>query len=33
MRAFIEKYLGWLTLAGGIALVGGFAAVKYLFWR
>jgi membrane protein YqaA with SNARE-associated domain len=31
MRAFIEKYLGWLTLAGGMALVGGFAAVKYLF--
>ena len=31
LRAFIEKYLGWLTLAGGLALVGGFAAVKYLF--
>lgn len=31
MRVFIEKYLGWLTLAGGLALVGGFAAVKYLF--
>lgn len=31
MRLFIEKYLGWLTLAAGLALVGGFAAVKYLF--
>jgi membrane protein YqaA with SNARE-associated domain len=31
MRVFIEKYLGLLTLAAGIALVGGFAAVKYLF--
>jgi len=30
MRAFIEKYLGWLTLAAGVALVGGFAAIKYL---
>ncbi|MGB5215504.1 MAG: YqaA family protein [Anderseniella sp.] len=30
MREFIEKYLGWLTLAAGIALVGGFAAVKFL---
>ncbi len=30
MRVFIEKYLGWLTLAAGIALVGGFAAVKFL---
>ena len=30
MRVFIEKYLGWLTLAAGTALVGGFAAVKYL---
>ena len=31
MRAFIERYLGLLTLAAGIALVGGFAAVKLLF--
>jgi len=30
MREFIEKYLGWLTLAAGTALVGGFVAVKYL---
>lgn len=30
MRTFIEKYLGWLTLAAGIALVGGFAAVKLI---
>ncbi len=31
MRAFIEKYLGLITLAAGIALVGGFAAAKFLF--
>ena len=30
MRLFIEKYLGLLALAAGIALVGGFAAVKLL---
>jgi len=30
MRAFIEKYLGWLTLAAGIMLVGGFLAIKFL---
>jgi len=31
MRVFIEKYLGWLTLAAGLALVGGFAVVRFLF--
>ncbi len=31
IKAFIEKYLGLVTLAAGILLVGGFLAVKYLF--
>ena len=31
VRLFIEKYLGLVTLAAGILLVGGFVAVKYLF--
>ena len=30
IRAFIERYLGWLTLAFFVALVAGFVAVKYL---
>jgi membrane protein YqaA with SNARE-associated domain len=30
MRMFIEKYLGWITIAASIALVGGFAAARYL---
>ena len=31
IKAFIERYLGWLTLAMGILLVGGFVAVRYVF--
>ena len=31
IRAFIERYLGLVTLIGGILLVGGFFALKYLF--
>ena len=31
MKYFIEKYLGWLTLAAGILLVGGFVAIRYVF--
>jgi hypothetical protein len=27
---FIEKYLGWVALAGIVILLGGFFAVKYL---
>jgi membrane protein YqaA with SNARE-associated domain len=30
VRAFIERYLGWMTLAFGVLLVGGFAAARYL---
>ncbi len=30
IRAFIERYLGWLTLVFFVALVAGFAAVKFL---
>ena len=30
MKAFIERYLGWLTLAGGVALVGGFVVARYM---
>ncbi len=30
-RRILEKYLGWITLAAGVLLVGGFVAVKYLF--
>lgn len=30
MRVFIERYLGLLTLAFGILLVGGFVAARYL---
>jgi len=29
-RNILEKYLGWITLALGIALVGGFIAIRYL---
>ena len=29
-RRILEKYLGWITLAAGVLLVGGFVAVKYL---
>ncbi len=31
IKDFIEKYLGWLTLAFGILLVGGFVAIRYVF--
>jgi membrane protein YqaA with SNARE-associated domain len=31
IKTFIERYLGWLTLAMGILLVGGFLAIKYVF--
>ena len=31
IRDFIERYLGLVTLVGGILLVGGFFALKYLF--
>jgi membrane protein YqaA with SNARE-associated domain len=30
IRVFIEKYLGWVALAGIVILLGGFFAVKYL---
>ena len=30
IRAFIERYLGWMTLAFGVLLVGGFVAARYL---
>ncbi len=30
IKDFIEKYLGWLTLAFGILLVGGFVAIRYV---
>ena len=29
-RRILEKYLGWITLAAGVLLVGGFVAVKYM---
>lgn len=29
VRTFIEKYLGWLTIAFAILLVGGFVAIKH----
>ncbi len=29
-RNILEKYLGWITLALGILLVGGFIAIRYL---
>jgi membrane protein YqaA with SNARE-associated domain len=31
IKVFIEKYLGWLTLAFGILVVGGFVAIRYVF--
>lgn len=31
IRNFIEKYLGLVTLLGGILLVAGFVAIKYVF--
>lgn len=31
IRAFIERYLGLLTVIGGILLVAGFVAIKYMF--
>lgn len=30
VKAFIERYLGWVTLVFGVLLVGGFVALKYL---
>ena len=30
-RRILEKYLGWVTLALGVGLVGGFLLVRYLF--
>ena len=30
-RRILEKYLGWVTLALGVLLVGGFVAVRYVF--
>ena len=30
IKAFIEKYLGILTIVGAAALVGGFVALKYI---
>ena len=30
VRAFIERYLGWMTLAFGVLLVGGFVTARYL---
>lgn len=31
IKAFIEKHLEWLTVAGSILLIGGFVAARYLF--
>ena len=31
IRAFIERYLGALTIAFSVLLVGGFIALKYIF--
>ena len=31
IKAFIDKHLGWLTLAFMVLLIGGFVAIKYLF--
>jgi membrane protein YqaA with SNARE-associated domain len=31
IKAFIDRYLGWLTLAFVVLLVGGFFALKYAF--
>jgi len=30
VRGFIEKYLGWLTIAFAILLIGGFVIIKKL---
>jgi hypothetical protein len=30
VRVFIEKYLGWLTIAFAILLIGGFVVIKKL---
>ncbi len=30
-RKILEKYLGWITLALGVLLAGGFLAIRYLF--
>lgn len=30
VKAFIERYLGWMTLAFGVLLVGGFVTARYL---
>lgn len=30
IRNFVEKRLGWVTLAAGVLLVGGFLALKFL---
>ena len=30
MKAFIEKYLGWLTIIFFLLLIGGFAAIKFI---
>jgi len=30
VRVFIEKYLGWVALAGIVVLLGGFMGVRYL---
>jgi len=30
IKDFIEKHLGWLTLLGSVALVGGFVALKFI---
>ena len=31
IQVFIEKYLGWVTLAFLALLIGGFVAIKYMF--
>ncbi|GAB4137053.1 MAG: YqaA family protein [Planctomycetota bacterium] len=31
IKEFLDRYLGIVTLAGGVLLVGGFVAAKYLF--
>ena len=31
IKAFIDRHLGWLTIAFMVLLIGGFLAIKYLF--
>lgn len=31
IKAFIDRHLGWLTIAFMVLLIGGFVAIKYVF--